>query len=63
MRRLHDGTGMPLIWQMIIFVTGLLGPLLAMTGLIMWLRAQVRERRMRLQRTEKSDRGANKTCQ
>jgi uncharacterized iron-regulated membrane protein len=59
MRRVHDGTGMPFMWQVIIFVTGLLGPILAVTGLIMWLRGEVRERRMRRQRIATSDPGAN----
>lgn len=54
MRRVHDGTGMPLIWQIIIFVTGLLGPTLAVTGGIMWLKGQVRHGRMRQQRAKKA---------
>lgn len=54
MRRVHDGTGMPLIWQIIIFVTGLLGPVLGITGVIMWLRGRFRDRRMRRRRAGKS---------
>ncbi len=38
MRRWHDGTGMGLAWQLIIFVGGLIPVALAITGIIMWLR-------------------------
>jgi hypothetical protein len=38
MRRLHDGTGMGLVWQIIIFLGGIAPALLAITGIIMWLR-------------------------
>ena len=40
MRRLHDGTGMGLIWQIIIFLGGIAPALLAITGIIMWLRSR-----------------------
>jgi uncharacterized iron-regulated membrane protein len=40
MRRLHDGTGMGAIWQTIIFIAGILPSALAVTGVIMWLRAR-----------------------
>ena len=40
MRRIHDGTGMGLVWQVIIFVGGILPALLAVTGIIMWWRAR-----------------------
>jgi uncharacterized iron-regulated membrane protein len=40
-RRLHDGTGMGLIWQMIIFLGGLAPALLGVTGVIMWLRTRI----------------------
>jgi hypothetical protein len=49
MRRIHDGTGMPLAWQIIIFVGGILPALLAVTGILMWLR--MRKRRERFQRS------------
>ena len=42
MRIVHDGTGLPLVWKIIIFATGLLGSALALTGLFMWLRGYVR---------------------
>jgi uncharacterized iron-regulated membrane protein len=45
MRRIHDGTGMPVLWQIIIFVGGILPALLAVTGILMWLR--MRRRRAR----------------
>ncbi|HEU0284633.1 MAG TPA: PepSY-associated TM helix domain-containing protein [Sphingomicrobium sp.] len=47
MRRIHDGTGMPLLWQVIIFVGGILPALLAVTGILMWLRMRRRRARNR----------------
>jgi uncharacterized iron-regulated membrane protein len=47
MRRIHDGTGMPLVWQVIIFVGGILPALLAVTGILMWLRMRRRRARNR----------------
>jgi uncharacterized iron-regulated membrane protein len=40
MRRIHDGTGMGPVWQTILFLTGLIPALLAVTGIIMWWRAR-----------------------
>lgn len=40
MRRLHDGTRMGLVWQIVIFLGGLLPAILAVTGIIMWWRAR-----------------------
>lgn len=40
MRRLHDGTGMPLWWQVVIFIGGIIPAILAITGIIMWLRTR-----------------------
>lgn len=40
MRRWHDGTGMGPVWQIIIFIGGILPALLAVTGVIMWLRSR-----------------------
>lgn len=50
MRRVHDGTGMPLLWQILIFLTGLVGPLLAVTGVIIWFSGRTREKEMRERR-------------
>jgi uncharacterized iron-regulated membrane protein len=47
MRRIHDGTGMPVVWQIIIFVGGILPALLAVTGILMWLRMRRRRERHR----------------
>jgi hypothetical protein len=47
MRRIHDGTGMPLVWQMIIFVGGILPAILAVTGILMWLRTRRRRDKYR----------------
>ena len=41
---------MPFAWQLVIFVSGLLGATLALTGVIMWLKGQVRELSMRRRR-------------
>ena len=38
MRRIHDGTGMGVVWQAIIFLGGLIPGMLAVTGVIMWWR-------------------------
>ena len=40
MRRIHDGDGMGIVWQVIVFLGGLLPALLSITGLIMWWRAR-----------------------
>lgn len=40
MRRIHDGTGMGIAWQAIIFVGGLIPAILGVTGVIMWWRAR-----------------------
>jgi uncharacterized iron-regulated membrane protein len=50
MRRIHDGNDMPVVWQVIVFLGGLLPAALAVTGVIMWWRArrwrgELRERR------------------
>jgi uncharacterized iron-regulated membrane protein len=47
MRRIHDGTGMPVVWQITIFVGGILPALLAVTGILMWLRMRRRRERHR----------------
>jgi uncharacterized iron-regulated membrane protein len=39
-RRLHDGTGMGIVWQVVIFLGGLGPALLGITGLLMWLRTR-----------------------
>lgn len=38
MRNLHDGGGMGLTWQIIIFIGGVLPAALTVTGVVMWLR-------------------------
>ena len=40
MRRWHDGDGMGPLWQTIIFIGGLIPALLAVTGIVMWLRTR-----------------------
>ena len=50
MRRVHDGTGMGMTWQVIIFIGGVIPALLAVTGILMWLHARRRDRAMRERR-------------
>jgi uncharacterized iron-regulated membrane protein len=45
MRRLHDGTGMGLGWQILIFLAGLIPAALAVTGIAMWWRSRQWRRR------------------
>ncbi|UVO49647.1 PepSY domain-containing protein [Sphingomonas sp. SUN019] len=40
MRRIHDGTDMGIVWQVVIFLGGLLPAILGVTGIIMWWRAR-----------------------
>lgn len=40
MRQIHDGQGMPFLWQLIVFLGGLLPAILSITGIIMWWRAR-----------------------
>ena len=40
MRRLHDGTGMGLVWRVVIFLGGMIPVLLGVTGVIMWWRSR-----------------------
>jgi uncharacterized iron-regulated membrane protein len=47
MRRIHDGTGMVLVWRIIIFVGGILPAALAVTGILMWLRMRRRREKHR----------------
>jgi len=46
MRRIHDGTGMGLVWQIIIFIGGIIPAALAVTGIMMWLNVRRRRREM-----------------
>jgi uncharacterized iron-regulated membrane protein len=39
-RRLHDGTGMGLVWQIIVFLGGIAPAILGVTGILMWLRTR-----------------------
>ena len=40
MRRWHDGTGMGVVWQIVIFLGGIIPALLSVTGIIIWWRAR-----------------------
>jgi hypothetical protein len=47
MRRIHDGTGTGPVWQLIIFLGGIIPAALAVTGILMWFN---RRRRRALSR-------------
>lgn len=42
MRRVHDGTDMGLVWQVVVFLGGVAPAVLSVTGLVMWLRRRRR---------------------
>ncbi len=42
MRAVHDGAGMGVIWQTVIFLTGIAPAILAVSGVVMWLRRRGR---------------------
>lgn len=44
MRRIHDGAGMGIVWQVVIFVAGIVPALLGFTGVVMWLRRRARRK-------------------
>jgi len=48
MRKIHDGAGMGIVWQTIIFAGGIAPAVLGVTGVVMWLRR--RARRIAMQR-------------
>jgi hypothetical protein len=50
MRRIHDGTDMGIVWQVIIFLGGLIPAALAITGIMMWLNMRRRRRSMEFRR-------------
>lgn len=43
MRQIHDGGGTGPIWQTILFLAGIIPAILAVTGVVMWLRKQSRK--------------------
>lgn len=47
MERIHDGSDMPLWWQIVMFISGILPAILAVTGILMWLRMRRRRERHR----------------
>jgi uncharacterized iron-regulated membrane protein len=50
MRRWHDGTGMGPVWQVAIFIAGIIPALLSITGIIIWWRARTPRSRARASR-------------
>ena len=55
MRRIHDGTGMGVVWQVVIFIGGILPAVLAVTGILMWL--NIRRRKSDMTRRRRSRAG------
>jgi hypothetical protein len=53
MRRWHDGAGMGPVWQVVIFLGGIIPVLLSITGIVIWWRAR-RARRRSAQRIRAS---------
>jgi len=53
MRRIHDGTRMGFLWQVVIFLGGLLPAVLAVTGVIMWWRARGWKSELKVRRRAK----------
>lgn len=53
MRRIHDGTDMGIVWQVIVFLGGLLPAILSVTGLIMWWRARSWKAKLKQRRTRR----------
>jgi len=54
MRRLHDGTGMSPVWQVIIFIGGIIPAILAITGLVMWWRSRGWKKALARKRKERA---------
>lgn len=47
MRRWHDGTDMGIVWQVVIFLGGIIPALLSVTGIVIWWRARRARQRSR----------------
>jgi len=47
MRQVHDGNDTGLVWQTFVFLGGIAPAVLAITGLVMWLRRETRLRRLK----------------
>lgn len=47
MRTIHDGQETPFLWQLVVFLGGVAPVVLAITGLVMWVRKQFRKARLR----------------
>lgn len=58
MRRWHDGTGMGIVWQALIFLGGIIPALLAITGIVMWLRSRGWKSKLKRKRGARPSRSA-----
>src|SRR5207253_10855085 len=54
MRRWHDGSGMGPVWQVIIFLGGIIPAILSVTGLVMWWRSRGWKKALAKRRKEKA---------
>ena len=54
MRRLHDGTDMGIVWQIIIFLGGIIPAILSITGLVMWWRSRGWKKALARKRKERA---------
>ena len=54
MRRWHDGTGMGIVWQVLIFLGGIIPAILSITGLVMWWRSRGWKKALARRRREKA---------
>ena len=54
MRRWHDGTGMGPVWQILIFLAGIIPAILAITGLVMWWRSRGWKKALAKRRRERA---------
>lgn len=52
MRRIHDGVGQHALWRLIVFLGGVLPVILAVTGVVMWLRRRAARLAIRRGRPE-----------
>lgn len=55
MRRIHDGTDMGVVWQIIVFLGGLIPAALAVTGILMWFNERKRKAKAARNRLEREE--------
>jgi uncharacterized iron-regulated membrane protein len=50
MRRIHDGTDMGVVWQIVVFLGGIIPAGLSVTGIMMWLHLRRKKAAARMRR-------------